>query len=83
MKHRFEEGDEECDHDWDVDSNSGHNFVSGLNHKLDLRMRCNECNTAIWVKQYAICDSSEGNPSLCKHCHDTKSDCDCIYGEDK
>ena len=50
---------------------------------LDLRMECQLCETAIWVKEYAICNSSTGNPYVCDGCGETEASGDCYCGDDE
>ena len=44
---------------------------------LDLRMECELCKTAIWVREYAICDSSTGNPYVCNNCGESEASDNC------
>ena len=78
----------ECEHEWIVDGSSGMNYVDmELNQKrklspqrlgnLDLRMECELCQMAIWVREYAICDSSTGNPYVCDNCGESEASDNC------
>jgi hypothetical protein len=64
---------------WDIKVKAGQASYSRFLGDTDLRMECNRCQTAIWVIQYAVCQSNTGSPYACDDCHEVKDDCYCEY----
>ena len=105
MKKEFRtDNEEQCDHEWEVDSGSGYNVVDmhvnerqakwdikvkageekhrRLLGETDLRMECRLCETAIWVMQYAVCQTNTGSPYVCDNCDEIEGECICVYCEE-
>ena len=67
---------------WDIKVKAGEQQYRRLLGDTDLRMECKDCETAIWVIQYAVCQSNTGVPYVCDDCNEVKDDCYCEYCEE-
>jgi len=67
---------------WDIKVKAGEQQYRRVLGDTDLRMECKDCQTAIWVIQYAVCQSNTGVPYVCDDCAETKDNCYCEYCEE-
>ena len=67
---------------WDIKVKAGEEQHRRLLGETDLRMECRTCETAIWVVQYAVCQTNTGSPYVCDNCDEIEGECICVYCEE-